>query len=154
MSANIDRLRLMLFTGKLQTALSPKPPHFFHDKLIEPAYDGGRVSWSGSNDFDGDGLVDAEDPDDDNDNIPDELDDDDDGDGIPDDRDNDDDNDGIPDDQEGLDSDGDGTPDAMDNDDDGGITYFSQNGYIFWGDRLENIARPWLMLLAGGEILS
>ena len=126
MSANIDRLRLMLFTGKWQTALSPKPPPFFHGKLIEPAYDGGRVSWSGSNDFDGDGLVDSEDPDDDNDNIPDELDDDDDGDGIPDDRDNDDDNDGIPDDQEGLDSDGDGTPDAMDNDDDNGITYFSE----------------------------
>jgi hypothetical protein len=110
---------LLVATIALLLALIIYPVSFSKEIDQEPAYDGGRVSWSGSNDFDGDGLVDSEDPDDDNDNIPDELDDDDDGDGIPDDKDKDDDNDGIPDDQEGLDSDGDGTPDAMDNDDDG-----------------------------------
>ena len=100
------------------------------------------MSWSGSNDFDGDGLVDSEDPDDDNDNIPDELDDDDDGDGIPDDRDNDDDNDGIPDEQEGLDSDGDGTPDAMDNDDDGGQGIHQRRGRVDHGSLVNRGKRP------------
>merc|ERR1712213_4576 len=107
---------LLVATIALFLALIIYPVSFSKEIDQEPAYDGGRVSWSGSNDFDGDGLVDSEDPDDDNDNIPDELDDDDDGDGIPDDMDNDDDGDGIPDNEE--DADGDGTPDNVDNDDD------------------------------------
>jgi hypothetical protein len=75
---------LLVATIALLLALIIYPVSFSKEIDQEPAYDGGRVSWSGSNDFDGDGLVDSEDPDDDNDNIPDEIDDDDEGDGIPD----------------------------------------------------------------------
>lgn len=77
-----------------------------------------------SNDLDGDGIPNDQDPDDDNDGIPDTQDDDDDNDGVPDAEDMDDDNDGIPDNVDpdskmtANDLDGDGIPDAQDEDDD------------------------------------
>ncbi|XP_021711628.1 uncharacterized protein LOC5577238 isoform X3 [Aedes aegypti] len=77
-----------------------------------------------SNDLDGDGIPNDQDPDDDNDGIPDSQDNDDDNDGIPDAEDMDDDNDGVPDsvdpDSKMLanDLDGDGIPNDKDDDDD------------------------------------
>ncbi|XP_058829503.1 serine-aspartate repeat-containing protein F-like isoform X2 [Topomyia yanbarensis] len=90
-----------------------------------------------SNDLDGDGIPNDQDPDDDNDGIPDSQDNDDDNDGVPDAEDLDDDNDGVPDsmdpdskmtandlDGDGIpndqdeDDDNDGIPDALDDDDD------------------------------------
>ncbi|XP_055621605.1 uncharacterized protein LOC129765373 isoform X2 [Toxorhynchites rutilus septentrionalis] len=77
-----------------------------------------------SNDLDGDGIPNDQDPDDDNDGIPDSQDDDDDNDGIPDAQDMDDDNDGIPDSADvdskmtANDLDGDGIPNDQDDDDD------------------------------------
>ncbi|XP_021711627.1 uncharacterized protein LOC5577238 isoform X2 [Aedes aegypti] len=77
-----------------------------------------------SNDLDGDGIPNDQDPDDDNDGIPDSQDNDDDNDGIPDAEDMDDDNDGVPDsvdpDSKMLanDLDGDGIPNDQDDDDD------------------------------------
>ncbi|XP_062560077.1 uncharacterized protein LOC134224636 isoform X15 [Armigeres subalbatus] len=77
-----------------------------------------------SNDLDGDGIPNDQDPDDDNDGIPDTQDNDDDNDGIPDAEDMDDDNDGIPDSKDpdskitANDLDGDGIPNDQDDDDD------------------------------------
>ncbi|XP_065085509.1 uncharacterized protein LOC135707568 isoform X4 [Ochlerotatus camptorhynchus] len=77
-----------------------------------------------SNDLDGDGIPNDQDPDDDNDGIPDTQDNDDDNDGVPDAEDMDDDNDGIPDSMDvdskmvANDLDGDGIPNDQDDDDD------------------------------------
>ncbi|XP_055590758.1 serine-aspartate repeat-containing protein F-like [Uranotaenia lowii] len=77
-----------------------------------------------SNDLDGDGIPNDQDPDDDNDGIPDTQDEDDDNDGVPDAKDMDDDNDGIPDSEDpdskmtANDLDGDGIPNDQDDDDD------------------------------------
>ncbi|XP_055530508.1 uncharacterized protein LOC129721676 isoform X2 [Wyeomyia smithii] len=97
----------------------------------------GGGNTASSNDLDGDGIPNDQDPDDDNDGILDSQDDDDDNDGIPDAQDMDDDNDGIPDsvdadskmtandlDGDGIpndqdpDDDNDGIPDVLDDDDD------------------------------------
>ncbi|XP_029712698.2 uncharacterized protein LOC109415945 isoform X5 [Aedes albopictus] len=88
----------------------------------EGSGDGGTPN---SNDLDGDGIPNDQDPDDDNDGIPDSQDNDDDNDGIPDAEDMDDDNDGVPDSKDpdskmlANDLDGDGIPNEEDDDDDG-----------------------------------
>nr|XP_019545449.2 uncharacterized protein LOC109415945 isoform X2 [Aedes albopictus] len=87
----------------------------------EGSGDGGTPN---SNDLDGDGIPNDQDPDDDNDGIPDSQDNDDDNDGIPDAEDMDDDNDGVPDSKDpdskmlANDLDGDGIPNDQDDDDD------------------------------------
>lgn len=110
-------------------SLSLRDPHVH--LILAKKYeinDGGTVlAYSGSIDFDGDGIMDYADDDDDNDGIPDILDKDDDNDGIPDTIDKDDDNDGILDEDDNWgqhllkdidDQDGDGVDDKIDNDDD------------------------------------
>ncbi|XP_058464366.1 protein PFC0760c-like isoform X2 [Malaya genurostris] len=88
------------------------------------AADGNTGGTPTSNDLDGDGIPNDQDPDDDNDGILDSQDDDDDNDGIPDAEDLDDDNDGIPDSVDpdskmtANDLDGDGIPNDQDDDDD------------------------------------
>jgi len=107
-------------------------PVSFSKELSEPknaeylSFDGNKIpAFTGSIDFDQDGIPDYMDPDDDNDGLDDCDDKDDDGDGILDTHDDDDDNDGVPDTVEAEiewpndpDADNDCIDDAIDKDDD------------------------------------